>query len=197
MKEFEVIHSNVIKKLEEGLPKWLSYHNVHHTEYVIEQANNIAKKENISGRDLFLINVAALYHDVGYLVTREEHESLGCEIATLDLQSSVLDHTEIQKVCGMIMATHIPQKPTNILEKIIADADLEYFGTDSFEKYSNKLYMEIRHYTPELSKKGWDEIQVSFLSKHFYHTQYCQTVKEPIKQKNLDRIKDRLLAYPK
>ncbi len=197
MKEFQDIHNNVTRKLKEGLPDWLSYHNVHHTNYVIQQANHIAKQENIFGRDLFLINVSALYHDVGFLIRREEHEKLGCELAGRELQGSALDPLEIQKVCGMIMATHIPQKPKNILEQIIADADLEYLGTDHFKKYSQKLYTELCHYNPNLSERQWDEIQVSFLSKHSYHTQYCQTYKEPFKQKNLEMVKERLLPYPK
>lgn len=197
MTEFEEIHSNVIKKLEEGLPEWLTYHNAHHTEYVLKQADHIAEQENVTGRDLFLVKIAALYHDVGFLIRREEHEKLGCKIAAEELEGLKLDHLEIQKVCGMIMATHIPQKPTNILEQIIADADLEYLGTDHFEEFSKKLFNELCHYNPHLTKRKWDEIQVSFLSKHSYHTNYCKIYKEPVKRQNLEMVKERLLAYPK
>lgn len=197
MTTFQDIYTNLIKKLEEGLPEWLSYHNVHHTNYVIQQASHIAEMENICGRDLFLIKVAALYHDAGFLVQREEHEKLGCELAARDLKDSALNQAEIQKVCEMIMATKIPQTPKNILEQIIADADLEYLGTNHFKKYGQKLYTELRNDNPDLTEKEWDEIQVRFLSKHSYHTQYCKTYKEPVKQKNLEMVKEKLLAYPR
>lgn len=194
MGKFEFIYSNVIEKLE-NLPGWLTYHNANHTRYVLKQAEKIAMQENVSGRDLMLVKIAALYHDIGFLVNREEHEKLGCQIASSELLHTELTHDEINQVCGMIKATRIPQKPTTIAEKIVADADLEYLGTKNFDQFSMKLYKELLYSDPTLTYREWDEIQIDFLSNHTYHTNYCQSWKEPFKQKNLEMVQERLLTY--
>lgn len=195
MQTFDLIYNKVILQLESELPEWLKYHNAAHTKYVIEQAESIAKQENVNGKDLLLIKIAALYHDTGFFIHREEHEILGCKIASKDLEGSFLNKEEIKKICGMISATKVPQKPSNLLEMIVADADLEYLGTNNFDEFSNNLYLELLHMNPNLSPMEWDRIQVEFISNHVYKTEYCKTYKEPIKQKNLEKVKKRLLTY--
>lgn len=193
MERFKEIYQDVINTLEKRLPQWLTYHNVDHTKYVLKQAECIAIFEGIPGQALGLVKVATLYHDTGFLSDRENHETLSCRFASRDLQES-FSEDEIDKICGMIMATKIPQKPTNLNEKILADADLEYLGTTDFLKYSRKLYQELLHYNPALSLREWDEIQIDFLSNHSYHTNYCRQLKEPIKRKNLEMVRERLLT---
>jgi len=197
MSIFKEIYEKVIGALEKDLPAWLTYHNAAHTQYVLEQAESIAKYENIKGRDLLLVKIAALYHDSGFLIDHENHEARGCELASRELLGSRLTQAEIDRVCGMIQATNIPQKPQNILEKIVADADLEYLGTENFEEFGGNLYREMLHFNPGLSPKEWDDIQIDFLTCHSYHTNYCRENREPVKLRNLEKVKERLMAYPK
>ena len=193
MDKLNSIYYKVTKTLEEDLPHWLTYHNVEHTKYVLRQAEIIAKHEGITGHDLNLVRIAALYHDTGFLKDRENHETLSCNFASQDLRD-VLTAAETDKICGMIMATKIPQNPKDIIQKIIADADLEYLGTENFFRFSGNLYQELLHYNPKLSLKEWDEIQIDFLTNHSYHTNYCQETKEPIKKRNLEMVRERLFT---
>lgn len=183
-----------MSNLENNLPPWLFYHSPDHTRYVLEKSIFLAGQEGITGRDLFLIKVAALYHDIGFIIRREEHEQKSCEIATEELQEFLISSEEIQKICKMIMATKIPQQPQNFLEKILADADLEYLGTDQFYEISEKLFQELKHEHSDLSREEWNEIQVKFLSKHSYHTNYCQVNCEPVKAAHLAELKARLAS---
>lgn len=194
---FREIYSKVIGSLERDLPGFLTYHNAEHTRYVLEKAETIALHENIEGRDLLLIKIAALYHDAGFLINHENHEALGCKLASRELLGTKLTQPEIDKVCGMIQATNIPQRPRTILEKIVADADLEYLGTDNFEAFGGNLYKELLHFNPNLSQQEWDEIQIDFLTKHSYHTVFCREHREPKKQENLQMVKDRVLVEKK
>ncbi len=193
MNELNRIYNKVTIALEEGLPHWFTYHNVKHTKYVLKQAEIISKHEGVTGRDLELVKIAALYHDTGFLKDRENHELLSCNFVSQDLEES-LPEEEIDKISGMIMATKIPQNPIHITQKIIADADLEYLGSENFFRFSRNLYQELLHYNPSLTLKEWDEIQIDFLTNHSYHTNYCQQMKEPIKKINLEMVKERLLT---
>lgn len=185
---FEQIYRKVISNLENNLPPWLYYHSPEHTKYVLEKAEFLAEQEGVSGRDLFLLKVAALYHDLGFIKDREEHELKSCEIAEKELSEYDVSPEENNKICSMIMATKIPQQPKTLLERILADADLEYLGTESFPEISEDLYRELLHDKPNLSRQEWNEIQIKFLKEHSYHTNYCQIHCEAVKAEHLQDL---------
>ncbi len=185
---FEQIYRKVISNLENNLPPWLYYHSPEHTKYVLEKAEFLAEQEGVSGRDLFLLKVAALYHDLGFIKGREEHELKSCEIAEKELSEYDVSPEENNKICSMIMATKIPQQPKTLLERILADADLEYLGTDSFPEISEDLYRELLHDKPNLSRQEWNEIQIKFLKEHSYHTNYCKIHCEAVKAEHLQDL---------
>lgn len=189
---FTRIYKEVMSNLENNLPSWLHYHTPAHTRYVLEKAMFLAEQEGVTGRELFLIKVAALYHDLGFVKDRKNHERTGCEIAAKELREYGLMPEEISKICGMIMATKIPQNPKTTSEKILADADLEYLGTEQFTEISETLYQELLHTRPHLSRDQWNEIQVQFLSNHSYHTIYCQEHCEAKKAEHLARLQEKL-----
>jgi uncharacterized protein len=195
MTDFKNIYEKVMRDLENWVPDHFTYHDAAHTKYVLEQAEVIAAHENVTGRGLLLVKIAALYHDIGFVEGRHDHEALGCKFASDDLKNSFLTGAEVEKVCSMIQATQIPQRPKDLLEQIVADADLEYLGTDNFQKFGRRLYRELHHFDPALNFRKWDEIQIEFLTNHIYHTNYCKKFREPVKQQNLEIVKERLVAY--
>ena len=182
--DFDVILKDVTCYLNENLPEYLTYHNTEHTLYVLEKAIHIANKEKVSSQELELIKIGALYHDIGFTKTHIDHEKVSCEIARIQLKNYNYSEEEINTICGMIMATKIPQKPKNLLEKIIADADLEYLATSSFWSTSKLLFQELR-YLEGLTREQWDQIQIKFIKDHKFHTSYCKQYKEFRKLRNL------------
>ena len=179
-------------RLETGLPDYLTYHNAAHTRYVIKKAEEIAKAEGIADEKLTLIKVAALFHDCGFLKERIEHERVSCEMVSEELPNYGFDEELINHICGMIMATKIPQVPTNLLEKVVADADLEYLGTDLYDFGAQNLFRELRYYNPRLTLREWLKIQIEFLESHQYHTDFCRQYREPKKQEHLEQLKRNL-----
>lgn len=193
--EFNIILTDVTKLLNEKTPKYLTYHTAEHTLYVLEKAVYIAEKEKVSKADLKLIKLAALYHDIGFIETHIDHEEVGYEIAKKQLKAYGYTKEDINKICGMIMATKIPQKPQNLLEQIVADADLEYLGTNHFETISELLFEELKHFDTNLTREQWTQIQIDFISNHSFHTKYCRTYKSFRKYNNLRKLK--LKSYTK
>lgn len=189
MTPFPELKKNVLGRMAESLPAHLSYHSVAHTELVIERCIYIAEKEGLSEDQIRLLRTAALYHDFGFTSVYKDHEEKGCEVVRKELPAHGYSKEDIDKICGMIMATKIPQTPTNIMEKVIADADLEYLGTDKFEEIGDTLFHELKHFNPELSRDEWNDIQIKFMSKHSYHTDYCKQYREWRKEENLESLK--------
>lgn len=192
MNRFYQLYDKVINDLERNLPAYLTYHNCDHTKLVLKKVVFIGEMEKVSDEELFLLKVAALYHDTGYMKSNENHEAESCRIAEKELTESGFEKTEIDQLCGMIMATRIPQEPKAHLEGILADADLEYLGTPEFEIISNKLYTEMKHFRPGLTLKQWYELQIKFFTLHHYHTNYCRIYREPYKLINLEDLQEKL-----
>lgn len=184
----------MMSRLESQLPEWLYYHSPGHTRYVIKKSIFLAAQEGIAEEDLELLKLAALYHDSGFLLGPENHEEAGCELASDDLMAYGLERDKVDQICRMIMATRIPQRPESLLEKLLADADLEYLGTSNFYTFGNDLYREIQHFNPKMSQEEWDKLQVDFLMAHTYHTDYCKKHLEPVKLEHLAQLKEKLAA---
>jgi uncharacterized protein len=192
MKNWDALYTNVMGCLKEKLSPKLTYHHWKHTEHVVEMAEFIGQKENCSEEEIILIKTAALFHDAGFVnLITDNHEDESIRYAQKRLPEYGYTQSDIEQIIGMINATKIPQNPQNKLECILADADLEYLGTDNFIYIGNKLYQELKHENPNLSLDEWNEIQINFLEAHVFHTHYCLQHRAEKKEQNLQALLQR------
>lgn len=168
--EFQKAKTYINKRLRKELPRHLTYHSVSHVRDVYMAAERLAAAEGVKGEDLKLLLTAVMFHDCGFMVSSKDHEKLGCDIARESLPQFGYEPEQIERICGMIMATRIPQTPHNLLEQIIADADLDYLGRDDFWTIGNKLFEELQMYGIIQTEDEWNALQVRFLDQHHYFT---------------------------
>jgi uncharacterized protein len=191
--QFQKAKSYINSRQRKGLPKHLSYHSVGHIKDVYQSAERIAKGEGVTGEDLKLLLIAAMYHDCGFMVQSKDHELISCNIARESLPAFGYTPHQIEKICGMIMATCVPQRPLNLLEQIICDADLDYLGRDDFFTIGNKLFAELQLYGIIRDEKEWDQLQIRFLEKHSYFTKTAIETRKEMKDSHLKQHKEKLL----
>jgi uncharacterized protein len=185
------IKKELLGLLENKLDLKLHFHSLEHTRLVYLNVKEISAGMNISDEDTYLVKIAALFHDTGFLKVYAGHEAESCIIAQDRLPSFEVLEDEIAKICGMIMATKIPQSPKTNLENILCDADLMYLGTDRFREIGDLLHLELNEIFGILTQKEWDMIQIKFLQNHHYHTSYCIEKYGPMKQHNLEKLIER------
>ncbi len=186
---FPLIQHHVIHHVLSRLSEKLTYHNVEHTSDVLEQVQRIGMEEGISEEDLLLLKIAALYHDTGFLSKYEGHEEIGCELVREDLPGFGFTEEQVDKICHLIMATRVPQRPGNKLEEIICDADLDYLGQDDFESISDSLRKEFLEFGIIHSDEEWFARQIKFLETHKYFTESSRKHRNPVKCQHLDKLK--------
>lgn len=187
MENWNVLYAEVMECLQKKLSPLLVYHHWKHTQHVVKMAEYIGREERCTEEELLLIKTAALFHDSGFInVIDDGHEEESIRLAKKKLPEYGYSNEAIEIITNMINATKIPQQPKNKLECILADADLEYLGTDNFKYIGDKLYQELKHYMPKLSVEEWNDIQIDFLQSHFYHTEYCIKNRTDKKEKNLE-----------
>lgn len=179
----------ILERLHSDLPDHLYYHGVHHVLDVLKAALTLAEGEQIQEADaLVLLQTAALYHDSGFIYTYKEHESKSCEIVRTVLPAFEYIDAQIDQICGMIMATKIPQSPQNHLEKILCDADLDYLGRADFVPIAQSLFEELKGLDMINDKNSWNELQVSFLREHRYWTYTARQSRDQTKQQHLESL---------
>ena len=190
--EFEKVKKFILAKLKKELPKNLTYHGAAHIKDVYKSAKALAKLEKVEGEDLILLLTAVLFHDSGFLWQQYEHERVSCEIVMEYLPAYGYTDKQIKQICGMIMATKLPQTPHNKLEEIICDADLDYLGRDDFFKIGNGLYEELCMYDMISNESEWNTLQVRFLENHTYFTESAKKLRKGKKEEYIAMIKAKL-----
>ncbi len=185
----------IVKRLKKELPTNLHYHDLRHTTDVCAAVERLALMEGIEGDDIFLLKTAALYHDAGFVHQYSKNEDIGAALAREVLPRFGYTEDQIDKICSLIQATKVPQKPTNHLEQIICDADLDYLGGDEFHLIADKLKRELMERDMVQTDQQWDELQIKFLEAHTYFTETAISLRRENKIARLNEIKERLKGY--
>jgi adenylate cyclase len=186
--QFTDIQEIILDKLEKELPDYLFYHNVKHTVDVVTEVELIGWGESCSDEEILLLKTAGLFHDAGHTIAYDNHEYYGTQLAREMLPRYNYTTEQIERICAIIMATKLPPKPTNLLENIICDSDLDYLGRSDFIPVSNTLYEELKAQNKMGSLNDWNKIQVKFISGHQYFTKTARSLREVNKQLQIERI---------
>jgi CheY-like chemotaxis protein/class 3 adenylate cyclase len=182
-----------LDRLERELSPQLVYHSLRHTQdEVLPAVRRLAAMTDIGEDDLQLLEIAAVYHDLGYTVQRQEHERMSAELAGKVLPQFGLSPAQIAAVQGMIMATELPQSPHTLLEQILADADLDVLGREDFERRNEDLRAELESSGTQIDLERWYSSQLQALESHRYWTAAAQSLRDAGQQRNIERLRQRL-----
>jgi hypothetical protein len=186
--EFSVNGEGVVPNESFRIKFGLFYHNVKHTVDVVTEVELIGWAEGCSDEEILLLKTAALFHDAGHIVAYDNHEFYGTQIAKEMLPGFNYTPDQIERICSIILSTKLPPKPTNLLENIICDSDLDYLGRSDFIPVSNTLYEELKAQNKMGSLNDWNKIQVKFISGHQYFTKTARSLREVNKKLQIERI---------
>lgn len=175
------------------LSKSIKFHTLQHTQEVVAAAEKLADTEQLSEEDHLALLLGAWFHDTGYTGGQaRDHETVSAQLASEFLTSHGASPELTTKVLGCVNATRMPQNPTNLIEKIICDADLFHIGTDAFKEKSRLLREEIKEFGKEdLSKKIWRQTNIAFLEAHKYFTDFAHRNLQPVKEQHLAELKEK------
>ncbi len=184
----------IINRLVKELPKNLFYHAAHHTFDVVKQAQTIGKSEGISNDEMFILLTAAYFHDAGFLFKYQSNESEAVKLVREVLPEMDYTQEEIEEICKIILATDIKVQPNTLLEKIMCDADHDYFGREGYSQTADNLRKELEEYGEKFADKEWLEVQINFLEdKHQYYTETSKLNRIPNKNKIISALKVALM----
>ena len=185
----EALIELVYKDLSNKLDSKYHYHNLHHTKRVINSAKEIGNHYNLSRDDWRDLLTACLLHDYGFIKSHIDHEEIGAQISKEILPGYYFSDDHIESISSLILITKVAEKPSNLLESIIRDADLEYIGSDDFKKISEYLKKEWLECGVVDNENQFYKIQYEFLLSHNFYTAYMQEKGRDQKIKNIKYAK--------
>jgi predicted metal-dependent HD superfamily phosphohydrolase len=175
-----------VKRLFETLTEpYLVYHNIQHTQQVVQRAREMATHYTLSETENFILMAAAWFHDTGQLLGEiTDHEQISVDLMKIYFTNRPIG-LEIQNdIAQCIMATKYPVHPVTLLEKIICDADTYHLGTPDFLYLDNLVWqeLELRTHSPIDNKINRS---LYFLQTHQFYTDYCQRLLTAGKEQNI------------
>ena len=196
--DFDRARQYVFSRLEQKLSPKLVYHSLWHTrDEVLPASERLAALESVAADDLILLYTGALFHDIGFVLQRVNHEDMGAQIAAEVLPGFGYNPAQIAVIDGMIMATKLPQSPHTPLEEIVADADLDVLGREDFIPRNQALREELAVFGSTTTDEQWYSNQLKFIESHRYFTSAARALRDDQKKKNIKTLIEHIARLPK
>ncbi|MEM8967965.1 MAG: Pycsar system effector family protein [Bacteroidota bacterium] len=179
-------------------PISLHYHNLQHTQQVVKATQEIAQAYDLSDEERSIVEIAAWFHDVGYLENYHQHVPVGITMARNFLAQQPVSDDFIERVTTCIQATDWPQRPKGLLEEILCDADMSHLALDDYLNRVQDLQREMKECAGQkVGKRKWAQKNREFYEKHNYFTDYARKHYKSGKQKNYQQLMAQIEADQK
>ena len=172
--------------LNENLDPSFVYHNLAHTQRVVNKIKELAEDSSLSETEKQYLILAAWFHDSGFTKTIDGHEQESARIASEFLTSHKVSDEDIKIITDLIMATEMTHEPKNDLEGYIRDADCAHLSSKNYSDYAALLRKEWElTMDKKVSKADWLQENIKFLTNHSVNTALATSKWEGRKGKNL------------
>ena len=184
--------------LSEKLPGGYLFHNFQHTQDVIEVCEEIAASMHLSKKDAENLQLAAWFHDTGFIEKREGHEEKSAQLARTFLSHQNYPEDQVKTVERLILSTKEGVEPRDILEKILHDADIAHVGRKRFFKRGDLLRMELEQaQNVGYSDSEWAQIQLDFLINNKFCTLYARDKFDERRMQNIEKQRSSIQLFRK
>lgn len=186
----EKVEAYVSELLLQQLSQDHKYHNLSHTLAVKTACRKLGEQMGISEEELETLEIAALFHDVGFIETYNGHEGVSHRIAENFLREQNYPEEKLDPILGCINVTFTANRPSNQLERIIRDADLINLGSDGYATHLNGLRHEWEVFLGQkFTDTDWYKMNHQFLKSQSFFTVAARDFYGPKLQDNKKWLK--------
>ena len=189
----QIAKQYVAELFEKHLASTYIYHDYTHTLNTINACSILGQHLQVSNAEQEILELAACLHDIGYICSWQEHEEKSAILAQKFLEKMAYPKKAIKEVIHCILATKLPQQPTNLLQAILCDADLVNLGSTNYFERSALLRKEWAITQRQtFSQQQWLEYSIAFLKAHEYKTASGRLLFTAQKAQNLAKMQKML-----
>jgi len=182
-----------VRGLFVGLPAIYRFHTLDHTLAVVSATREIALLEKLSDNEQLLVEVSAWFHDVGYLRSLAEHETMSAFRSLLFLSRLGIDLDDVERIEQCILVTKLGSKPWNDMQRVLCDADMWHLTCPEFYTWSERLRKEwVAMKGLHMTDTEWIQNNLNFMRGVKFHTHYAQEIMQPRLVENIKTLEDML-----
>lgn len=177
----------------EKLPHNILFHNFDHAVRVKNYAETIGEHSGLTGDEMNLLRICALFHDTGYVNAHKDHckESMG--IAAGFLTKHGIDQLIIDHAMEIIGSAGHPQHPKDKIAEVLCDAEMMYITADNCLEQFDLLFDEIALVEKDSHRRQvYEKKQLELFNQHKFFTEYGRTTLQPLKEAAITRISERM-----
>lgn len=176
----------VTKLLNENLPSEFTYHNLIHAREVFEAVTELGENCGLQDEELEIIQVAAWFHDTGFIKSYPDHENKSVEIMKEFLGNIQYPDKKIDRITEIIIMTEMTNYPFSLSDKIIKDADILHIGKENFYSKCLALKSELENIDhKKIVESEWLCSSLDFINETSFFTDYAKSKYEEGRQKNI------------
>jgi uncharacterized protein len=192
--DYKQAKAYALGRLAGELSPHLTYHSLRHTrDDVLPAALRLARASGVNGDSLVCLATAALFHDIGFLIAYDDHETHGIALARAALPAFGYSSAQLDVIAELIAATRMPQQPASPLAELLCDADLDVLGRDDFWEVNRLLLAETEHQRGRIiGEAEWLATQLRFLQEHVYFSGAARVLRDPGKVQNVSLMRQAL-----
>lgn len=187
------VAEDYVKDIFKRLPENMAFHNWGHTAEIVATVMKIGEYYKLDGISLIHLEIAALFHDTGYVISYQNHEDHSIALVTKFFSALEFGKDALAAIIYCIEATKLPQSPRSLIAEILCDADLAHFGSPEYFLYAARLRQE---WSACLDKnygdREWNWENLKVLREHSYKTEYGSKYLQPVKEQNILIIESEL-----
>lgn len=183
--------SFVRQLLEEKLTADHRFHDLDHTFQVRDACRKLAQQLDLDEEQLEILELAALFHDVGYTEVYNGHEVESRRVAEAFLQERNYPEEKLTEVLECIDVTFPGAHPKNMLQQIMKDADYVHLSSPNYLMSTEDLRHEWEVFLNKVyDNKSWYDLNNEFLKNHQFFTPAARELFEPQRETNRKELKD-------
>ncbi|KAL0207066.1 hypothetical protein P9112_012777 [Eukaryota sp. TZLM1-RC] len=187
-----------VSELLMSIADHLFYHNIAHTlSWVLGWCDRLGRLAKLSSDDIFLLRLAALFHDVGYKNMYSDNEPIGAQFASNFMaRYPCFSESDITTVSSLIIATNLSFDVQNtesdhlrLLQCIIRDADVAHLASESYAEQAENLRRELEHqFQKEIPQCKWNQDNLKFFDSHQWLSPPAKELFEEGKKSNYNLL---------
>jgi predicted metal-dependent HD superfamily phosphohydrolase len=182
----------------DNLPKYLKYHTKEHTENVLHEAILFGIIDNLPEKQLEKVAVAAVWHDVGYLIKQNNNEEESVQLFEKALPQFNLEYREDVKKMILDTKLKITKKGPEIIggnpiSAYLLDADVSNFGRIDFREKLNLIAEESNiNLTNKVTKLKFLKFALSLLKNQDWNTEIARKLRQKQKIINIAKLEEEI-----
>lgn len=181
--------AHVTELLKNHLSSDYRYHDLAHTLSVRDASVELGRRYRMSEEELEILELAALFHDTGFVKTYDNHEDESKLFVEVFLKKENFPAKKINKIKELIEATRVGVEPEGLLGRSIKDADFNTFNS-SYAAKSEALRHEWELFKGvKMSDEEWERNNFDFWSDHKFFTGEAKAMFGKQKRKFIKSIK--------